>query len=63
MRAIYERDGCNYVKYDNAVNANIINENFYLEKRLFGIRIFRKRWRQDSNIRDKNIVKETGFKK
>ena len=62
MKAIYERNGVNYVTYDNGVNANVIHENFYLEKRLFGIRIFRKIWRQDSNIWEEKALKKTGFK-
>ena len=61
MKAIFERKGVNYVTYDNSVTANIVHENFYLEKRLFGIRIYRKVWRQDSNIWDDRATKRTGF--
>jgi hypothetical protein len=63
MKAIYERKGVNYVTYDNPDTANIVHENFYLEKRLFGIRIFRKVWRQDSNIWEQRHLKTTGFKR
>jgi len=50
MKAIWQRDAVNYVEYDTADTANILHENFYLTKKLFGITIFRKRFRQDSNI-------------
>jgi hypothetical protein len=50
MRPILERESCNYVEYDTADNANILHENFYLVKKLFGIVIYRKRFRQNSNI-------------
>lgn len=43
MKAIFERDGTNLVVYDNPDDANILYENFWLVKRLFGITIFRKR--------------------
>ena len=62
IKAIFERRGVNYVTYDNPDNANIVHENFYMEKRLFGVRIYRKVWRQDSNIMSKRAIKKTGFK-
>lgn len=62
MKAIFERDGTNLVVYDNPDDANILYENFWLVKRLFGIAIFRKRWRQTSNTWERKSVKTTGFK-
>ena len=62
MKAIFERDGVNWVQYDNPNDANILYENFYLTKKLFGITIFRKRWRQSSNIFEQRSLRKTGFK-
>ena len=62
MKAIFERDACNYVEYDNEEDAHILHENFYLRKKLFGITIFRKRFRQDSNVWE-NKRKQLGFGK
>jgi hypothetical protein len=53
MKAAFERDGVSYVTYDNTEDANILHENFYLVKRLFGIPVYRKRFRQSSNLWDK----------
>lgn len=62
MKPIYQRDGINYVQYDNPDDANIVYENFYLTKKLFGITFYRKRWRQNSNIWEDRAFKEVGFK-
>jgi hypothetical protein len=62
-KSIYERNGHNYVTYDNPDTANIINERFYLEKKLFGVRVYKKTWHQDSNIMDRRALKQTGFRK
>ena len=62
FKAIYERDGTNFVQYDNPDQANVIYENFYLVKKLFGVPIYRKRWRQTSNIWEKRAARMTGFK-
>ena len=61
MKAIFEREGANYVWYDNAINANIVRERFWLQKKLFGIVIYKKRWRQSSNIWEEKATKKTGF--
>ena len=61
-KAIYSRNSHSYVTYDNPDTANIINERFYLEKKLFGIRIYKKTWNQDSTLMDRRAVKRTGFK-
>ena len=62
MRAIYERDAVNYVEYDCADTANIMSERFHLTKKLFGITIYRKRFRQNSNLWNDRSAKRTGFK-
>ena len=62
MKAILQRDSCNYVTYDNSAEANIAHEKFWLQKKLFGIVIYRKRWRQDSSFLNERAIKKTGFK-
>ena len=60
MKAIWQRDAVNYVEYNNEDDAQILHENFYLTKKLFGITVYRKRFRQDSNLWDKKR-KGVGF--
>ena len=63
MKALFERAGVSYVTYDNPEDANIVYENFYLEKRVLGIRVFLKRYRQSSNTYEKKKeLKKTGFR-
>jgi len=61
MKPIYTRDCVNYVTYDSPETANIINESFWLQKKIFGIPVFRKRFRQDSNIRKNRDAVTVGF--
>lgn len=62
-RGIFERNGHNFVTYDNPDDANVLNERFYLEKKLFGIRVFKKTWNSDSNILNRRGTKNVGFNK
>jgi len=62
MKAIYERDAVNFVEYNNADDAQIMSERFHLTKKFLGITVFRKRFRQDSNLWEEKALKKTGFR-
>ena len=62
MKAIFETWDADYVEYNNPDDAQITYESFIRIKRLFGIPIYKKRFRKDCNITQKRALKRTGFK-
>lgn len=58
MKAISELDAVDFTKYDH--NDNVIYENHFKRRKIFGIVIFQKRYRAMTN---KDKMNHTGFKK
>jgi hypothetical protein len=62
IKAIYRVDRIDYTEYTNPEEAVILYENFYTVKRLFGIPIYKKRVRNNTNFSKKRNLTKTGFK-